>query len=53
MSDSMPPNPMSVPKVAQKASYPTELQAGKDYYWCACGLSAKAPFCNGSHKNLP
>jgi CDGSH-type Zn-finger protein len=20
------------------------------YYWCACGRSAKQPFCDGSHK---
>ncbi len=42
--------PMTTPKVAQKGSYPTALEAGKDYYWCACGLSAKQPFCDGSHK---
>ena len=24
---------------------------GKSYYWCTCGLSAKQPFCDGSHKN--
>ncbi|MGA0071487.1 MAG: CDGSH iron-sulfur domain-containing protein, partial [Steroidobacteraceae bacterium] len=23
---------------------------GKTYYWCSCGLSAKQPFCDGSHK---
>ena len=22
---------------------------GKSYYWCACGLSKKQPFCDGSH----
>jgi len=49
MSDMMP-DPMTTPTVAQKGSYPTELEAGKDYYWCACGLSAKQPFCDGSHK---
>jgi len=25
-----------------------ELEAGT-YYWCACGLSKNAPFCDGSH----
>ena len=24
---------------------------GKSYYWCTCGLSAKQPFCDGSHKD--
>lgn len=36
--------------VAQKAPYGAELEAGKTYYWCACGRSAKQPFCDGSHK---
>mgnify|MGYP000885729106 CR=1 FL=1 len=22
----------------------------KTYFWCACGLSQKQPFCDGSHK---
>jgi CDGSH-type Zn-finger protein len=26
-----------------------ELEAGT-YYWCSCGLSKTAPFCDGSHK---
>ena len=26
-----------------------ELELGT-YYWCACGRSAKHPFCDGSHK---
>jgi CDGSH-type Zn-finger protein len=29
---------------------PVEVEAGKDYYWCSCGKSAKQPFCDGSHK---
>ena len=38
------------PIVAQKAPYPVELEAGKSYYWCACGKSKNQPFCDGSHK---
>jgi CDGSH-type Zn-finger protein len=41
---------MSEPVVAQKAPYPVAVEAGKSYYWCACGLSATQPFCDGSHK---
>jgi CDGSH-type Zn-finger protein len=37
-------------QIAQKAPYPVDLEAGKTYYWCACGRSAKQPFCDGSHK---
>ena len=36
--------------VAQKAPYSPTLEAGKIYYWCACGRSANQPFCDGSHK---
>ncbi len=38
------------PTIAQKAPYPVELEAGKSYYWCACGQSKNQPFCDGSHK---
>ncbi len=38
------------PTIAQKAPYPVAVEAGKDYWWCACGLSKNQPFCDGSHK---
>lgn len=41
---------MSHPTIAQKAPYPLDVEAGKTYAWCACGLSSKQPFCDGSHK---
>ncbi|HEX3573098.1 MAG TPA: CDGSH iron-sulfur domain-containing protein [Rhodopila sp.] len=40
----------SLPLVAQKGSYKIEVEAGKTYWWCACGKSAAQPFCDGSHK---
>ena len=39
------------PNIAQTAPYKVELQEGKAYFWCACGLSANQPFCDGSHKS--
>lgn len=39
-----------IPIIAQKAPYPVEVEAGKNYFWCACGRSANQPFCDGSHK---
>jgi CDGSH-type Zn-finger protein len=36
--------------IAQKSPFPTEVEAGKKYAWCACGKSASQPFCDGSHK---
>jgi CDGSH-type Zn-finger protein len=36
--------------IAQKFPYLAEVEAGKTYYWCACGQSNNQPFCDGSHK---
>ncbi|RTL47543.1 MAG: CDGSH iron-sulfur domain-containing protein [Rhodocyclaceae bacterium] len=41
---------MSEPTIAQKAPIAVDVEAGKSYWWCACGKSAKQPFCDGSHK---
>jgi CDGSH-type Zn-finger protein len=38
------------PAVPQKAPFKVGVEAGKDYWWCACGRSARQPFCDGSHK---
>ena len=42
---------MPDPVIAQKSPFRVEVQAGKKYFWCACGRSAKQPFCDGSHKD--
>lgn len=39
------------PKIAQKAPFPTDVEEGKNYFWCACGRSKNQPFCDGSHKD--
>ena len=36
--------------VAGKSPIGIAVEAGKDYWWCACGKSASQPFCDGSHK---
>ena len=36
--------------VAAKAPFSIEVEAGKNYFWCACGKSNKQPFCDGSHQ---
>jgi CDGSH-type Zn-finger protein len=36
--------------IFQKKAMPIEVEEGKTYYWCACGLSKNQPFCDGSHK---
>lgn len=40
---------MTDPVVAQKAPYGINVEAGKKYFWCACGRSKKQPFCDGAH----
>jgi CDGSH iron-sulfur domain-containing protein 3 len=44
---------MTQPVIAQKSPYPVAVEAGKDYWWCACGQSKNQPFCDGSHKTTP
>ncbi len=34
----------------QKSPYRVKVEKGKTYFWCACGISHKQPFCDGSHK---
>jgi len=36
--------------VAVKHPAEVEIQEGKMYAWCACGLSKNQPYCDGSHK---
>lgn len=41
---------MSSPQIARKSPYAVTVEAGKSYWWCACGRSASQPFCDGSHQ---
>jgi len=38
-------------KVAGQSPQRESLESGKNYAWCACGLSSNQPWCNGSHKS--
>ena len=40
---------MTASLIAQKSPYAIEVEAGRQYYWCACGRSQNQPFCDGSH----
>ena len=41
---------MEDPASPQKNPYKVIVEKGKTYFWCACGLSQKQPFCDGTHK---
>lgn len=41
---------MSEPAL-QLSPYLVELEEGRRYLWCRCGLSARQPFCDGSHRD--
>ncbi len=37
------------PHIAQKGPFVCDEEVGKKRAWCACGLSAKQPYCDGTH----
>lgn len=39
-----------LPKIADKVPVAVDVEAGRTYAFCTCGLSAKQPFCDGAHK---
>lgn len=41
---------MTEPRIAAAAPCEVELEAGKKYWYCTCGMSEKQPFCDGAHK---
>jgi CDGSH-type Zn-finger protein len=42
---------MTEPEIGGRAPIAIEVEAGKSYWWCACGRSKTQPFCDGSHKD--
>lgn len=41
-----------LPKLAICEPAGIEVEPGKIYSWCSCGLSEKEPFCDSTHKNI-
>ena len=41
---------MENPTTSQKSPYKVIVERAETYSWCACGLSQKQPFCDGTHK---
>ncbi|MDE2149124.1 MAG: CDGSH iron-sulfur domain-containing protein [Gammaproteobacteria bacterium] len=42
---------MTQPQIASRIPFAVEVEAGKTYFWCACGRSHTQPFCDGSHRD--
>jgi len=40
----------ATPEIGGRQPIKADVEAGKSYWWCACGRSKKQPFCDGSHK---
>jgi CDGSH iron-sulfur domain-containing protein 3 len=38
-----------LPMVGGTVPVGVAVEAGKDYWWCACGRASRQPFCDGSH----
>jgi CDGSH iron-sulfur domain-containing protein 3 len=41
---------MSGPQAARSGPYALAVEAGRQYWWCACGRSLSQPLCDGSHR---
>ena len=41
---------MSEPDIGGRAPIRMDVEAGKSYWWCACGRSKTQPFCDESHQ---
>lgn len=39
----------TLPKIVKLHSIKFQIESGKTYFWCACGLSQNQPLCDGSH----
>lgn len=42
---------MQKPERPSDTPFGVDVEAGKAYFWCACGRSRNQPFCDGSHKD--
>ncbi len=43
---------MTEPKIFECAPAMIKVEPDKIYSWCTCGLSAKQPLCDGTHKTI-
>lgn len=41
-----------LPRIAETSPIGIQVEPGKVYSWCSCGLTAKEPFCDSAHKQV-
>lgn len=41
---------IKLPVVTANHAFAVQVEAGKTYSWCSCGLTKIEPFCDGAHK---
>ncbi|MBM3732036.1 MAG: CDGSH iron-sulfur domain-containing protein [Deltaproteobacteria bacterium] len=44
-------SPRNLPISPQKGPYAVQVEEGRQYAWCSCGLSATQPWCDGAHRD--
>ena len=44
---------MTSPTIAGRSPYGVEVEEGKIYFWCACGLSRNQPFSRARTRRRP
>ncbi len=49
MSRKLPTAGDGDPAMPQRGPYIVQVEAGRTYRWCSCGLSQNQPWCDDSH----
>lgn len=44
------PGDTKLPVSAKSGPFIVQVEAGRKYRWCSCGLSAKQPWCDDAHE---
>ncbi|MFM2138342.1 MAG: hypothetical protein RJA57_649 [Bacteroidota bacterium] len=45
-------SPEGLPRMTACEPIAVQVEAGKVYSWCSCGLTEKSPFCDSAHKKI-
>jgi CDGSH-type Zn-finger protein len=45
-------SPEELPRASDCEPIAIQVEPGKVYSWCSCGLTEKSPFCDSNHKKV-